>query len=172
MIDMNRDEKRHHGPDLLRSVAMLPGCLSDGNWDDDHSGFHHQRDRVLCPDQTHSAQLGGQWLPELLAAAFLHSGPRWVRTGLVVLIRLILITAIAAGAAFMVTRLLSRRQSGAPQGDRSEGRQRPGLLAILLVGVICAVIVLYVLPRFGISLMGLVQKLLAFLPLIRAFLPF
>ena len=27
MIDMNRDEKRHHGPDLLRSVAMLPGCL-------------------------------------------------------------------------------------------------------------------------------------------------
>ena len=27
MIDMNRDEKRHHGPDLLRSVAVLPGCL-------------------------------------------------------------------------------------------------------------------------------------------------
>ena len=27
MIDMNREEKRHHGPDLLRSVAMLPGCL-------------------------------------------------------------------------------------------------------------------------------------------------
>lgn len=24
---MNREEKRHHGPDLLRSVAMLPGCL-------------------------------------------------------------------------------------------------------------------------------------------------
>lgn len=88
------------------------------------------------------------------------------------MIRLILITAIAAGAAFLVTRLLSRRQSGAPQGDRSEGRQRPGLLAILLVGVICAVIVLYVLPRFGISLMGLVQKLLAFLPLIRTLLPF
>ena len=41
-----------------------------------------------------------------------------------------------------------------------------------MVGVICAVIVLYVLPRFGISLTGLVQKLLAFLPLIRDFLPF
>ena len=27
MIDMNRDEKRYHGPDLLRSVAMLPGWL-------------------------------------------------------------------------------------------------------------------------------------------------
>ena len=27
MIDVNRDEKRHHGPDLLRSVAVLPGCL-------------------------------------------------------------------------------------------------------------------------------------------------
>ena len=88
------------------------------------------------------------------------------------MIRLVLITAIAASAAFLVTRLLSRRQSGTPQGERSEGRQRPGLLAVLLVGVISAVIVLYVLPRFGISLMGLVQKLLAFLPLIRAFLPF
>jgi hypothetical protein len=27
MIDMNRDEKRHHGPDLLRLVAILSGCL-------------------------------------------------------------------------------------------------------------------------------------------------
>lgn len=88
------------------------------------------------------------------------------------MIKFILITAIAAGATFLVTHLLSRGQSGAPQDDRWEGRQRPGLLAILLVGVICAVIVLYVLPRFGISLMGLVQKLLAFLPLIRTFLPF
>ena len=92
------------------------------------------------------------------------------------MIKFILITAIAAGAAFLVVRLLSGRTSGETQGepkcDRKEGRQRPGLLAILMVGVICAVIVLYVLPRFGISLTGLVQKLLAFLPLIRAFLPF
>jgi hypothetical protein len=71
------------------------------------------------------------------------------------LIRLILITAIAAGAAFLVTRLLPRRQSGAPQGERKEGRQRPSLLAIFLVGVICAAIVLYVLPRFGLTFAGL-----------------
>ena len=92
------------------------------------------------------------------------------------MIKFILITAIAASVAFLVVSLLSGRTSGEtqcePQGERTEGRQRPGLLAILMVGVICAVIVLYVLPRFGISLTGLVQKLLAFLPLIRAFLPF
>ena len=92
------------------------------------------------------------------------------------MIKFILITAIAASVAFLVVRLLSGRTSGEtqgkPQGERTESRQRPGLLAILMVGVICAVIVLYVLPRFGISLTGLVQKLLAFLPLIRAFLPF
>jgi hypothetical protein len=55
------------------------------------------------------------------------------------LIRLILITAIAAGAAFLVVRLLSRRQSGGAQTDQTEGkqsehRQRFGLLPILLVG--------------------------------------
>jgi hypothetical protein len=33
-------------------------------------------------------------------------------------------------------------------------------------------LVLFVLPRFGISLMGLLQKAIAFLPLIRGFLPF
>ena len=35
-----------------------------------------------------------------------------------------------------------------------------------------ASLVLFVLPRFGISLMGLLQKAIAFLPLIRGFLPF
>ena len=148
---MNRDEKRHHGPDLLWSVTMLSG----GDWHDDHSDFNHQHDCVLYPDQTHSTQLGSQWLPELLAAAFLHSGPRWERIGLVVLIRLILITAIAAGAAFLVTRLLSRRQSGAPQRERNQGRQRVRLLAIFLVGVICAAAVLFVLPRYGLNFAGL-----------------
>ena len=93
------------------------------------------------------------------------------------MIRLILITAIAAGAAFLVLRLLSRRQSEGAQTDQTEGkqsehRQRVGLLPILLVGIICTVLVVYVLPRFGISVMGLLQKLLALGPLIRAFLPF
>ncbi len=93
------------------------------------------------------------------------------------MIRFIIITAIAAGAAFLVVLLLSRRQSGEAQTDQTEGkqsehRQRFGLLPILLVGVICAVLVVHVLPRFGTSVMGLLQKLLAFGPVIRAFLPF
>ena len=97
------------------------------------------------------------------------------------MIKLILITAISAGAAFLMVRLLSSMQSGQPgheqNGDqmkdnKRQHRQRPGLMAFLLVGIICAVIVVYVLPRFGISVMGLAQKLLAFGPLIRTFLPF
>ena len=92
------------------------------------------------------------------------------------MIKLILITAIAAGVAFLVVRLVSGRASGEtqdePLGEQASGRRRPGLATYLLVGVICAVVAIDVLPRFGISVMGLFQKLLAFLPLIRAFLPF
>lgn len=97
------------------------------------------------------------------------------------MIKLILITAISTGAAFLMVRLLSsmksRQQGHMQNGDqkkdnKSRHQQRPGLIAFLLVGIICAVMVVYVLPRFGISVMGLAQKLLAFGPLIRTFLPF
>ena len=49
---------------------------------------------------------------------------------------------------------------------------KPNLLPILLLGLILAGVVFFVLPRFGISVMGLLQKAIAFLPLIRGFLPF
>ena len=57
--------------------------------------------------------------------------------------------------------------------DNSQNHQRkPSVLPILLLGLLVAGLVLFVLPRFGISLMGLLQKVIAFLPLIRGILPF
>ena len=57
--------------------------------------------------------------------------------------------------------------------DNNQNYQRkPTVLPILLLGLLVAGLVLFVLPRFGVSLMGLLQKAIAFLPLIRGFLPF
>ena len=51
-------------------------------------------------------------------------------------------------------------------------RNKPSALPMFLSGLLVAGLVLFVLPRFGIILMGLLQKAIAFLPLIRGFLPF
>ena len=58
------------------------------------------------------------------------------------------------------------------EADNQERQSKPSVLSILLLGLLIAALVLFVLPRFGISLMGLLQKAIAFLPLIRGFLPF
>ena len=58
------------------------------------------------------------------------------------------------------------------EADNQERQSKPSVLSILLLGLLIAGLVLFVLPRFGISLMGLLQKAIAFLPLIRGFLPF
>ena len=81
------------------------------------------------------------------------------------MIRLLLITMISALAAFFVFRLIERRR---PQEGKSA---QPRLPVFLVVGLICALLIMFVLPRFGLTAGMLVQKLLGFLPLIRAFLP-
>ncbi len=88
------------------------------------------------------------------------------------LIKLILITAIAAGAAFLVFNLVLRKLSSDSKTDPVQGRRQPNFLTFVMLGLFCAVIVIYVLPRFGISLAGLLQKFLAFFPVIRSLLPF
>ena len=107
-----------------------------------------------------------------MTAALPHIGSRLERPGLRVLIKLILIITIAAGAAFLVVSLFSRKQSEEMQPDKTKYRQPNSLLPFVILGITCVVIVIYVLPRFGITLTGLMQKFLALLPLIRALLPF
>jgi len=89
-----------------------------------------------------------------------------------VFIKLIFITAIAAGAAFLVFNLFSRKSSSDTQTEHSPYRRQPNFLTFLMLGLLCAVIIVYVLPRFGVSLAGLLQKFFAFLPVARALLPF
>ena len=92
------------------------------------------------------------------------------------MLRLIIIFALAIGVGLLISRLFSnKRDDNVIDGDviDADGKpNKPNLLPILLLGLILGGVVFFVLPRFGISVMGLLQKAIAFLPLIRGFLPF
>ena len=92
------------------------------------------------------------------------------------MLRLIIIFVLAIAVGLFISRLLAtKRDDNVINGEVIDGDSKPNkpnLLPILLLGLILAAIVFFVLPRFGVSVMGLLQKAIAFLPLIRGFLPF
>ena len=92
------------------------------------------------------------------------------------MLRLIIIFLLAIAVGLFISRLFAtKRDDKVIDGEVIDGDSKlnkPNLLPILLLGLILAVAVLFVLPRFGISVMGLLQKAIAFLPLIRGMLPF
>ena len=92
------------------------------------------------------------------------------------MLRLIIIFALAIAIGLFISRLFSsKRDDNVIDGEvvDPDGKSKEAsLLPILFLGLLLAGIVFYVLPRFGISVMGLLQKVIAFLPLIRGFLPF
>ena len=92
------------------------------------------------------------------------------------MLRLIVIFVLAIAVGLFISRLFShKRDDNVIDGDviDADGKpNKPNLLPLLLLGLILAGVVFFVLPRFGISAMGLLQKAFAFLPLIRGFLPF
>ena len=92
------------------------------------------------------------------------------------MIRLIILAAVGVAIGLLISRLFSKKSDDdvidGEVVDADPVPQKPSLLPVLLFGAVIAGVVLFVLPRFGISVMGLLQKLLAFLPLIRGFLPF
>ena len=89
------------------------------------------------------------------------------------MLRLILIFVLAIAVGLFISRLFAtKRDDNVIDGEVIDGDSKPNLLPILLLGLILAAVVFFVLPRFGISVMGLLQKAIAFLPLIRGFLPF
>ena len=92
------------------------------------------------------------------------------------MLRLIIIFVLAIAVGLFISRLFAtKRDDNVIDGEVIAGDSnpnKPNLLPILLLGLILAAIVFFVLPRFGISVMGLLQKAIAFLPLIRGFLPF
>ena len=92
------------------------------------------------------------------------------------MIRLLILAALGIAIGLFISKLFFKKQgNGVIEGELIDADARPSkpsLLPILLLGVMVAGVVLFVLPRFGISVMGLLQKAFAFLPLIRGFLPF
>ena len=92
------------------------------------------------------------------------------------MIRLLILSALGVAIGLFIVKLLSKKQvDDVIDGEVVDAKEKPrprSSLPILLLGVVLAGIVLLILPRFGISVMGLLQKAVAFLPLIRGFLPF
>ena len=92
------------------------------------------------------------------------------------MIRLIILAAFGIAIGLFISKLLSKKQDdNVIEGEliNADARpSKPSLLPVLLLGAVIAGVVFFVMPRFGISVMGLLQKLLAFLPLARGFLPF
>ena len=91
------------------------------------------------------------------------------------MIRLLILATFGIAIGLFISKLFSKKVDD----DVIDGEvyadplpRKPSLLPVLLLGAVIAGVVLFVLPRFGINVMGLLQKVLAFLPLIRGFLPF
>jgi len=87
------------------------------------------------------------------------------------MVRLILI----AVAIFLAIYLLSRRFNAGQKGNDGEEAvvgPRSGGFLIAVIAAIAVLSLIFVLPRLGISLGGLIQKAIAFFPIIRALLTF
>ena len=92
------------------------------------------------------------------------------------MLRLIIIFVLVIAVGLFISRLFfSKRDGGVIDGeviDAESKPNKPNPLLLLFLGLLLAGVGLFVLPRFGISVMGLLQKAIAFLPLIRGMLPF
>ena len=87
------------------------------------------------------------------------------------MVRLVLIAA----AVFLAVYLLSRRCSTSQKDKDGEGdvvSPRSGGFLMAVIAVIAVLSLIFILPRLGVSLGGLLQKAMALFPIIRAFLPF
>ena len=84
------------------------------------------------------------------------------------MVRLILIAA----AVFLAVYLLSRRYSFSQKDNDGDGEVVSLRSGGFLMAVIAVLSLIFVFPRLGVSLGGLLQKAMALLPIIRAFLPF
>ena len=92
------------------------------------------------------------------------------------MIRLIILAGTGIAIGLLISKLFSKKSDDdvidGEVVDADPVPRKPSLLPVLLLGAVIAGVVLFVLPRFGISVMGLLQKVIAFLPLIRGLLPF
>ena len=92
------------------------------------------------------------------------------------MLRLLILIALGVAIGLLIVKLFSKKKDynviDREVVDSRTETPVPSLFPVLLLGTVLVGIALFILPRFGISVMGLLQKALAFLPLIRGFLPF
>ena len=87
------------------------------------------------------------------------------------MVRLILI----ATAVFLALYLFSRRFNASQKSNEAKDEvvgPRSGGFLITFIAAFAILSVIFILSRLGVSLGGLLQKALAFFPVIRALLPF
>ena len=87
------------------------------------------------------------------------------------MVRLILI----ATAVFLALYLLSRRFNSSPKSNEARDDvvgPRSGGFLITFITAVAILSVIFIFSRLGVSLGGLLQKALAFFPVIRTLLPF
>ena len=94
----------------------------------------------------------------------------------IIIIRFLIIAAFAIAVGLFFLKLFSKKQDhdiiDRDAIDIDNKPRNASLIPIILLVVAFCGVVFFILPRFGISLMGLFQKVMAFLPLVRGFLPF
>ena len=87
------------------------------------------------------------------------------------MVRLILIAAAVFLAVYLLSRLFDVSQE-VNDGEEKEVSPRSGELLIAVIASVAVLSLIFILPRLGISLGGLLQKAVAFFPFIGALLPF
>ena len=85
--------------------------------------------------------------------------------------KLIFVILLAVAVGFFAARVFQRKKLDVVV-ENNENQPNRNVFLILLLCIISTVVILFILPRFGVSIANLAQKLLAFLPFIRGLLPF
>lgn len=86
------------------------------------------------------------------------------------MVRLIVIAVAVFLGIYLLSRWLDKRQPNAD--DDAVVSDGAGRVLIVISAVVALLLLVLILPRFGVSFGGLFQTFLNFLPLVRTLLPF
>ena len=85
--------------------------------------------------------------------------------------KLIFVILLAATVGFFAARVFQRKKSDFVI-ENNENKPNRNVFLMLLLCIVCTLVILFILSRFGVSIAHLAQKFLAFFPFIRGLLPF
>ena len=85
--------------------------------------------------------------------------------------KLIFVILLAATVGFFAARVFQQKKSDV-MIENNENQPNRNVFLMLLLCIVCTLVILFILSRFGVSIAHLAQKFLAFFPFIRGLLPF